>query len=108
MIKNDVSNLKSAFYLLQKDITAISESACSGDSFFICLDNNCLAGQEITRFYGTLFSSSDNLIYDSAGVKKQAGQGGSTARAHPTFPLRFKNIIVTRKTAVSFKQWSKV
>ena len=50
MIKTDVSNLKSVFYLLQKGITAISESACTGDSFFICLDNNCLAGQNITAF----------------------------------------------------------
>jgi hypothetical protein len=34
---------------------------------------------------GHVLSTSDNLIAVSAGVKRQAGQGGNTAHVAPTF-----------------------
>jgi hypothetical protein len=43
-----------------------------------------------------ILSSPDNLIPGSAGAKRQAGQGGSTAHAAPTiFPLFQKHHLIT-------------
>jgi hypothetical protein len=44
--------------------------------------------------YPRLLSPSDNLILDSAGVKRQVGQGNSTAQAAPTLFCPFQKIIV--------------
>ena len=56
-----------------------------------------------------VLSTSDNLIPFSAGLKRQVGQGGSTAHAAPTFLSPFqKHYLLTSRTAVSFKQWSEV
>jgi hypothetical protein len=46
-----------------------------------------------------VLSSSGKLIPGSAGVKTQAGQGGSTADAAPTFSSAFqKHCLITRMT----------
>jgi hypothetical protein len=45
---------------------------------------------------GYVLSSFNNLIPDSAGVKRQAGQGGSTAHAAPTVFCTFQELC--RKT----------
>jgi hypothetical protein len=56
-----------------------------------------------------LLSRSDNLIHDSAGVKRHAGQGWSTAHATATVFCPFqKQCRKTRRTAFSFKQRSEV
>jgi hypothetical protein len=57
-----------------------------------------------------LLSSSDNLITGSAGVKRQAGKGRSTAHAAPTFVSPFQKHCLGNwhDSAVSLKQWSEV
>jgi len=53
-----------------------------------------------------VMSSSDSLILSSARVKRQASQWGNTARAAPNVFSTFqKHPLVTRKTAVSLKQF---
>jgi hypothetical protein len=78
-----------------------------------------LSGSRLGTFIGELCSilqstmyissSSDNFIPGGAGVKRQAGQVGSTAHTAPTFFCLFqKHCLITCMTAVSIKQRSKV
>jgi hypothetical protein len=52
----------------------------------------------------TCLSSPDNLIRDSAEVKRKAGQRGSTAHAAQPFSVRFKNIVIKLAGLCSFFQ----
>ena len=59
---------------------------------------NQLEKARVSWVIEVVLTSTDNLVPVSAGVKRQAGQGGSTAHVAPTFLFQ-KHCLITRRTS---------